>query len=83
MVQAARSWWMKFTLILKQELGFKQHANDSRLLKRIHETGKVFLIVYVNNCFVVGDKVAVKEALADIQKFFNRSKNIEDFGCNI
>ncbi len=72
LVQAARSWWKKFASILKQELGFKQHANDSCVLKRVDETGKVFLIVYVNNCFVVGDKVAVKE-----EKSFNitRSKH--------
>ncbi len=85
-VQAVRSWLKKFTSILKQELGFKQHANDSCLPKRINEIGKVVLIVYVDDCFVVGNKVAVKEALADIQKFSNitRSKNIVDFiGCNI
>ncbi len=63
-MQAARCWWKKFTSILKQELGFKQHANNGCLLKRINETGKVFLVVYVNDCFVVADKVAVKEALA-------------------
>ena len=86
LVQAARSWWKKFTTVLKEKLKFQQHENDSCLLKRIDGTGKVFLIVYVDDCFVVGDKVAVKRALDEIQGVFNitRSDNIEDFiGCNI
>jgi hypothetical protein len=86
LVQAARSWWKKFTTVLKEKLNFQQHANDSCLLKRIDETGRVFLIVYVDDCFVVGDKAAVKKALSEIQGVFSitRSENIEDFiGCNI
>jgi len=86
LVQAARAWWKKFTTVLKDKLNFQQHANDSCLLKRIDATGKVFLIIYVDDCFVVGDKAAVKKALAEIQGIFNitRSENIEDFiGCNI
>ena len=46
----------------------------------------MFLIVYVDNCFVVGDKDAVKEALEEIEKHFSitRSEKIEDFiGCGI
>ena len=86
LVQAARSWWKKFTAVLKEELMFQQHENDSCLLQRTDASGKVFLIVYVDDCFVVGDKTAVKKALGEIQGFFNitRSENIEDFiGCNI
>ncbi|MFM8622589.1 MAG: reverse transcriptase domain-containing protein, partial [Holophagaceae bacterium] len=86
LVQAARAWWKKFTSVLTKELGFEQHANDSCLLKRITAEGKVFLIIYVDDCFVIGDKPAVKKALADVETAFNitRSENIEDFiGCNI
>jgi hypothetical protein len=86
LVQAARSWWKKFTSILKRELGFTQYENDSCLLKRFNDDGKVFLIVYVDDCFVVGDEKAVKKALDDIEKHFSitRSKHIEDFiGCRI
>lgn len=86
LVQAARSWWKKFTTVLKEKLNFEQHANDSCLLKRVDEAGRVFLIVYVDDCFVVGDKAAVKKALSEIQGEFNitRSENIEDFiGCSI
>ena len=86
LVQAARSWWKKFTTVLKSELQFTQFQNDSCLLKKEDEDGKVFLIVYVDDCFLLGDKVAVKKALNDIQKFFSitRSELIEDFiGCRI
>lgn len=86
LVQAARSWWQKFTSVLKRELNFEQHASDSCLLKRSDENGKVFLIIYVDDCFVVGDRDAVKKALDDVQGVFNitRSENIEDFiGCHI
>jgi len=86
LVQAARSWWQKFTSVLKKQLGFEQHASDSCLLKRVNQHGKVFLIIYVDDCFVVGDKLAVQTALNDVQKVFNitRSDNIEDFiGCHI
>ncbi|MFN7263265.1 MAG: reverse transcriptase domain-containing protein [Cyanobacteriota bacterium] len=86
LVQAARSWWKKFTTVLKKDLGFEQYENDSCLLKRRTSDGMVYLIVYVDDCFVLGDKVAVKQALAEIEKHFSitRSEHIEDFiGCRI
>jgi hypothetical protein len=86
LVQAARSWWKKFTTVLKSELGFTQFENDSCLLKRHTSDGQVYLIVYVDDCFVLGDKRAVKQALAEIEKHFaiTRSETIEDFiGCRI
>ncbi len=85
-MQEARSWWKKFTTVLKTDLNFEQYKYDSCLLKRQNESAKVFLIVYVDHCFVVGDKKAVKLALDDIEKHFSiiRSDNIEDFiGCRI
>ena len=86
LVQAARSWWKKFTTVLKRDLGFQQFENDSCLLKRQTADGQVYLIVYVDDCFVLGDKSAVKQALAGIENHFNitRSERIEDFiGCRI
>ena len=86
LVQAARSWWKKFTTVLKNELGFEQFENDSCLLKRKTADGQVYLIVYVDDCFVLGDKNAVKQALTEIENHFaiTRSEHIEDFiGCRI
>ena len=86
LVQAARSWWKKFTTVLKNDLGFMQFENDSCLLKRQTADGQVYLIVYVDDCFVIGDKIAVKQTLKEIEQHFNitRSEDIEDFiGCRI
>ncbi len=86
LVQAARSWWKKFTTVRKEKLRFQQHENDSCLLKQVDQEGRVFLIIYVDDCFVVGDRHAVKKALEDITMHFNItcSKNVEDFiGCTI
>ena len=86
LVQAARAWWKKFTSKLKKELNFEQYGNDSCLLKRETKEGKVFMIVYVDDCLFVGNKDAVKRALSEIQKLFNitRSEDIGDFiGCKI
>ena len=72
--------------MLKKDLQFIQFRNDSCLLKREDKNGKVFLIVYVDDCMVLGDKAAVKKALDDIEKFFSitRKEGIEDFiGCRI
>jgi hypothetical protein len=63
-----------------------QFENDSCLLKRQTADGQVYLIVYVDDCFVIGDKIAVKQALKEIEQHFNitRSEDIEDFiGCRI
>ncbi len=70
LVQAARSWWKEFTTVLKTDLNFEQYENNSCLLKRQNESGKVFLIVYVDYYFVVGNKKAVKLALNNIEIFF-------------
>ena len=86
LVQAARAWWKKFTSKLKKELGFQQYENDSCLLKRENSDGRVFLIIYVDDCFFVGDKEAVQKALNDIEEIFKitRSTNVDDFiGCKI
>ena len=86
LVQAARAWWKQFMKTLKEDLGFVEYENDSCLLKRKTEKGLTILIMYVDDCFVIGDKDAVKEALNDIEKHYEikRSEEVEDFiGCNI
>jgi hypothetical protein len=90
LVQPARSWWKKFTTVLKRYLGFQQFENDSCLLKRQTIDGQIYLIVYIDDCFVLGDKNAMKqvlmEMLTEIEKYFNitSSESIEEFiGCCI
>ncbi len=81
LVEAAQSWWKKFTTVLKKDLGLEQYKNNSCLLKRKSLDGKVYLIVHVDDCFVLGDKKAVKKALEGIEKHFaiTRSENIDNF----
>ncbi len=86
LVQAARSWWKKFTTVLKEKLRFQQYEYDSCLLKRVDQEGRLFLIIYVDDCFVVGNQHAVKKALEYITLRFNItcSKNFEDvIGCTV
>ena len=86
LVQAARSWWKKFTKVLKENLKFESFPGDSCLLRRNDENGSVFLILYVDDCFVLGNRVAVKAALEEIEKHFSikRNENVHDFiGCSI
>ena len=71
---------------MKQELKFEQYSNDSCLFKLKIKEGTVFLIIYVDDCLLVGDKEAVQLALTKIENYFDitRSEEIEDFiGCNI
>jgi len=58
-----------------------QFENDSCLLKRQTADGQVYLIAYVDDCFVLGDRGAVKQARNEIEQHFNitRSEDIEDF----
>ena len=86
LVQAARQFWIKFTMVLKKDMNFLQHSNDSCLFKREDEDGTVIIILYVDDCFTVGSKAAVKKALGEIEKHFSitRSEQVEDFiGCTI
>lgn len=86
LVQAARQWWKKFTEVLTKDLKFQQFPSDTCLLKRHTDGGTAYLIMYVDDCLVIGDKAAVMNALHDIQLHFNitRSDKIEDFiGCTI
>jgi len=86
LVQAARQFWKKWTGFLKNELGFEQHPNDSCLLKKDTDQGPIIIIIYVDDCFILGNEKEVKEVLSKIEKGFDitRSQDVEDFiGCNI
>ena len=67
--------------VLTKKLNFKMFSNDGCLLKRETKMGKTFLIMYVDNCLVVGDKNEVQRTIANIKQHFDikHSKNIEDF----
>ena len=65
---------------------FEQCKNKICCLKKTKSEKKVYLIMYVNDCFFIGTKRGVKEMLDKIATFFSikRSTKIEDFiGCTI
>jgi hypothetical protein len=71
---------------LIQELGFEQYENDPCLLKQKTAKGFVYLIIYVDDCLIIGEEDEVKEMLQKIQEHFDikHSPDIEDFiGCTI
>ena len=72
--------------MLTKDLNFEQYANDSCLLRRKDANGILYLIIYADDCFVIGNKQAIKKALDDVKKHFDikRSGQISDFiGCSI
>ena len=67
-------------------LDFEPCMNDSCLMRRSNQAGIVFLVMYVDDCFVIGEKQAVKHALDEIENKFDikRSCEVNDFvGCHI
>ena len=65
--------------VLKKQLNFLQYKNKSCLLKRTNKNRSVYLRLYVDNCFIIGDKTAVKKALDNIQKSFDIKRSEKVF----
>jgi hypothetical protein len=86
LVQAARAWWKEFIRVLTQKMGFEPYPNDNCLLRRKTNDGIVFMVLYVDDCFVVGDKAAIDKTLNDISTHFDikREASVKEFiGCDI
>ena len=86
LVQAVRSWFLRFSEVLKKRLGFESFPNEKCLFKRENEDGFVMIGMYVGDCLVIGDKPAVKKAIEDIEKVFQitKSEMVNEFvGCTI
>ena len=71
LVQSARAWWKRFIEVLTKDLNFEQYTNDNCLLMRKDANGIVYLIMYVDDCFVIGNKQAIKKVLDNIKKLFD------------
>jgi Reverse transcriptase (RNA-dependent DNA polymerase) len=68
LVQAARAWWKRFASMFCKDLNFEQCKSEICLLKRKLNEGIVLLTMYVDDCFVIGDKLAVKKTMEEIGK---------------
>ena len=72
--------------VLTKDLNFEQYPTNSCLLKRKDANETVYLIMYVDDCFVIGNKQAIKKALDGVKRHFDikQSREISDFiGCAI
>ena len=67
LVQSAREFFRLMVRLLKKE-GFQQSAADPCLLIRRDGKGTVMISLYVDDCFVIGDK----EALEEFKRIINK-----------
>jgi phosphotransacetylase len=67
--QSARQYWKKFINAMKDK-GFQSTHAESCLLKRKDETGMVVICVYVDDCLLTGDRMAINKAMNDIEAIF-------------
>ena len=85
LVQAARSWWLKFVNALVN-VGFEQGEVNLCLIFWKNEYGILILILYVDDCLLTGDALAIESGVNNIKKMFNVTftKNVEEYlGCRI
>ena len=85
LVQAARSWWLKFVNALVNAR-FERGEVNPCLVFRKNERGRLILILYVDDCLLTGDALAIESGVNNIKKMFNVTitKNVKEYlGCRI
>jgi Reverse transcriptase (RNA-dependent DNA polymerase) len=65
LVQAARQFYIKFSSVLTT-IGFTVSYADPCLFFRNNHLGRIILIVHIDDCYVVGDTVALKHLVQEI-----------------
>ena len=83
--QASRQYWKKFMSTMKDE-GFESIHTDTCLLKRRDNNGIAIVCVYVDDCFITGDKAAIDATMTDIEKHFEtrRLGRMDEYiGCTV
>ena len=66
LVQSAREFF-KFMVNLLKRFGFEQSAADPCLLVHRNDKGTVMISLYVDDCYVIGDKAAMDEFVEQIK----------------
>ena len=85
LVQAAMLWWLKFVNALVN-VRFERGEVDPYLIHWKNEYGMLILILYVDDCLLTGDKLAIELGINNIKRMFNVTvtKNVEEYlSCGI
>ena len=83
--QSARQWWKKFVKTMRG-FKFKLSLAEPCLLYRREEKRICLIVVYVDDCLVVGDKSEVERTIQEIKDVFNIKEKgtLDDYlGCEI
>ena len=67
LVQSARNYGLKFANFMKS-IGFKQCGSDPCLMMRRDEAGTLYVLTYVDDNLVVGDRKAMNKLLKEIER---------------
>ena len=85
-VQAARAFGQLFAKIMRK-IGFKQSSADPCLFIRKDENGTVFVIIYIDDGFFVGDRPAIDSMVTQLEGEGLKLKvkhNMEDYlSCQV
>ena len=85
LTESARQWWKKFVSTMKT-FGFKVSEAEPCLLFKRQENGECFVVVYVDDCLVMGNEHMVKHTIERIKEVFKIKEkgNLEDYlGCEV
>ena len=86
LVQSARQFFKKLVTVLK-EIGFVQNIADPCLLWRKTETGYIAMVIHVDDCFTIGNKIEIEKMIEELKmKNFELKveKNVTDYlGCEL
>jgi hypothetical protein len=67
LVQAARQFYLKFAKVL-EKIGFEQSYAEPCLFFRNTKNGKVIMIMHIDDFYVIGNSITIKEVIEDLKK---------------
>ena len=76
LVQASRSWNLRFDEVIKA-FGFIQVYNEACIYKKVSGSSIAFLILYVDDILLIGNNI---EFLDSVKGYLNKSFSMKDLG---
>jgi hypothetical protein len=76
LVQASRSWNLRFDEVIKA-FGFIQVYGEACIYKKVSGSSIAFLILYVDDILLIGNNI---ELLENVKEYLNRSFSVKDLG---